>query len=310
LCSEIQFFIAKNQIFMKIDIKDFEYNGNEKFNISESKTKVKDFYESDEAYELQLDTLKKEIDKRQNLMYADSRYAMLMILQASDAAGKDGTIKAVLSGINPAGVVVHSFKRPTEEELSHDFMWRNVLKMPERGKMVFHNRSYYEELLVVKVHPEILTNSQRIPHEFTKDLDKVWEQRYDDIRNYEKYLAHNGTIILKFYLNVSKKVQAERLIERIEDPTKNWKFEEGDVKEREYWKEYQKAYQEMINQTAAKNAPWYVIPADDKKNMRLIITTIILEKMKDLKMEYPVSDEARKATLHNLIDIINKQNED
>ncbi|MDR6564096.1 MULTISPECIES: PPK2 family polyphosphate kinase [Arcicella] len=293
---------------MKIDIKEFEYNGEKKFKIKKSATKVKDFYESEQDYELMMAEIKEVIDKRQSLMYADNRYAMLMILQASDAAGKDGTIKAVLSGINPAGITVHSFKRPTQEELDHDFMWRNMMKMPERGKMVFHNRSYYEELLVVKVHPEILLNSQKIPTEFTKDLDKLWESRYEDIRNYEKYLSRNGTVVLKFYLNVSKKVQAERLIERIQDPTKNWKFEEGDVKERDFWNKYQDAYEEMVNQTAAKHAPWYVVPADDKKNMRLIISSIILHHIKVLDMQYPEADEARQATLQQLIKVIEQQN--
>ncbi len=294
---------------MKIDIKDFEYNGEKKFKIKNSPTKVKDYYESGEEYELMMAEIKDKIDKRQSMMYADSRYAMLMIIQASDAAGKDGTVRAVLSGINPAGISVHSFKRPTQEELDHDFMWRNVLKMPERGKMVFHNRSYYEELLVVKVHPELLKNSQKIPKEFTKDLDKVWEQRYEDIRNYEKYLNRNGTVVLKFYLNVSKKVQAERLIERIKDPTKNWKFEEGDVKEREFWNEYQAAYEEMVNQTAAKHAPWYVVPADDKKNMRLIVSSIILHHIKELDIQFPEADLARQATLLQLIKVIEQQNE-
>ena len=293
---------------MKIDIKDFEYNGDKKFKIKKTPTKIKDFYESEEQYELLIAEIKDKIDKLQSLMYADNRYAMLIMLQASDAAGKDGTIRAVLSGVNPAGIAVHSFKRPTSEELDHDFMWRNMLKMPERGKMVFHNRSYYEELLVVKVHPEILINSEKIPTEFTKDLDKVWAHRYEDIRNYEKYLNRNGIIVLKIYLNVSKKVQGERLIERIQDPTKNWKFEEGDVKERDFWNDYQSAYEEMVNQTAAKYAPWYVIPADDKKNMRLIVSSIILHHLKSIDMKYPAADEARQATLEQLIKVIEQQN--
>lgn len=293
---------------MKIDIKDFEFTSDKKFDIKKSDTKIKDFYQSEEDYNTLMAELRDKMDKHQSLMYAHDRYSMLLIFQASDAAGKDGTIKAVLSGVNPAGVEVHSFKRPSEEELAHDFMWRNTLKMPERGKLNVHNRSYYEETLVVKVHPEILTNYQKIPAEFTKDLDKVWEQRYEDISNYEKYLSRNGTVILKFYLNISKEVQSQRLIERIQDLTKNWKFEEGDVKERDSWKKYQKAYEEMVNETASKNAPWYVIPADDKKNMRLIISTVILEKMKDLKMEYPESTPERQAILQGLINRIKEQN--
>jgi PPK2 family polyphosphate:nucleotide phosphotransferase len=293
---------------MEINIKDFEFTGDKKFDIKKSETKIKDFYQSDEEYEAMMMELSKKIDKLQSLMYAHDRYAMLLILQASDAAGKDGTLKAVLSGVNPAGVSVESFKRPSDNELSHDFMWRNALKMPERGKLVVHNRSYYEEVLTVKVHPEILTEGQKIPAEFTKNLDKVFEQRYEDINNYEKYLARNGTIILKFYLNVSKEVQAERLIERIEDPTKNWKFQEGDVVERDFWKQYQHAYEDMVNETATKNANWYVIPADDKKNMRLIISTIILERMKELDMQFPESTPERQETLKGLVAKIREQN--
>lgn len=293
---------------MAIDIKDFEYTGDKKFDIKKSKTKIKDFYESEEEYNTMMAELHEEMDKNQSLMYAHDRYSMLLILQASDAAGKDGTIKAVMSGVNPAGISVESFKRPSEIELGHDFMWRNTLKLPERGNLMIHNRSYYEEVLTVKVHPEILTKGQKIPAEFTKNLDKVWEQRYEDIKNYEKYLTRNGTVILKFYLNVSKKVQAERLIERIEDPTKNWKFQEGDVTERDFWKKYQHAYEDMVNETASKSAAWYIIPADDKKNMRLIISTIILERMKELNMEYPESTPERQEILKGLIARINEQN--
>lgn len=293
---------------MAIDIKDFEYTSDKKFDIKKSKTKIKDFYESDEEYDVMMTELREKMDKHQSLMYAYDRYSMLLILQASDAAGKDGTIKAVMSGVNPAGISVESFKRPSEIELGHDFMWRNTLKMPERGNLMIHNRSYYEEVLTVKVHPEILTKGQKIPAEFTKNIEKVWEQRYEDIKNYEKYLTRNGTVILKFYLNVSKEVQAERLIERIEDPTKNWKFQEEDVTERDFWKQYQHAYEDMVNETASKSAAWYVIPADDKKNMRLIISTIILEKMKELVMEYPESTPERQTTLKGLISRIKKQN--
>ena len=293
---------------MAIDLKDFEYTGDKKFDIKKSKTKIKDFYESDEQYDVMMAELREKMDKHQSLMYAHDRYSMLLILQASDAAGKDGTIKAVMSGVNPAGITVESFKKPSEIELGHDFMWRNTLKLPERGNLMIHNRSYYEEVLTVKVHPEIMTKGQKIPAELTKNLDKVWEQRYEDIKNYEKYLTHNGTVILKFYLNVSKEVQAERLIERIEDPTKNWKFQEGDVDERDFWKQYQHAYEDMVNETATKSAAWYVIPADDKKNMRLIISTIILEKMKELVMEYPESTPERQKTLKGLIARIKEQN--
>ncbi|MFC0185015.1 polyphosphate:nucleotide phosphotransferase, PPK2 family [Pseudarcicella hirudinis] len=294
---------------MSIKFDDFEFKGDTKFNIKDAPTKVKDLYKNDEDYQVLLSEYHKKIDALQSMMYAHDRYGMLLIFQASDAAGKDGTIKAVFSGINPAGVSVHSFKRPNDEELEHDFMWRNMLKMPKRGMLTVFNRSYYEEVLVVKVHPEILKQSQRIPEELTEDPEKIWQHRYEDISNYEKFSHRNGTRIIKFFLHVSKKEQGERLIERIQDPTKNWKFEEGDVKEREYWKEYQKAYEEMINQTASKNAPWYVVPADDKKNMRLIVAQIILSHLESLKMNYPEPDEARHQALLGLIETIKKQEE-
>lgn len=293
---------------MKINIDEFEHTGKKKFDIKDVPTKVKDLYVSEEDYLTQLSTIRTEIDKYQSLMFADKRYAMLNIFQALDAAGKDGTIKAVYAGVNPAGVVVHGFNRPTAQELSHDFMWRNMVKMPERGQIAVHNRSYYEEVLVVKVHPSILLEGQSIPKEFTKNVDKVWEERYEDIRNYESYLHRNGTIIMKFFLHVSKEEQGRRLVERIQDPKKNWKFDKQDVVERGHWKEYHKAYEELINETAKENAPWYVIPADDKKNMRLIISSLILEKMKTLKMDYPKLLPEEQAELQKLLPIIEEQN--
>jgi PPK2 family polyphosphate:nucleotide phosphotransferase len=223
-----------------------------------------------------------------------------------DAAGKDGTMKAVFQGVHPLGLSFYSFKRPSETELNHDYMWRCFKELPERGKMQVFNRSYYEEVLVVKVHPEILENYQKIPDEL-KGKD-VWKKRYLDIKNFEDYLANNGIVVLKFFLNVSKEEQGSRLIERIEDITKNWKFEEGDIKERGFWDDYQNAYEEMINETSTEKNPWYVVPADDKKNMRLIVAAIIAEKLKELKMNYPEPNEARKQTLLGLIDTIKQQN--
>lgn len=293
---------------MKINIDEFEHTGKKKFEIKDVSTKVKDLYLSEEDYLTQLSAIRTEIDKYQSLMFADKRYAMLNIFQALDAAGKDGTIKAVYAGVNPAGVVVHGFNRPTTQELSHDFMWRNMMKMPERGQIAVHNRSYYEEVLVVKVHPSILLEGQSIPKEFTKNVDKVWEERYEDIRNYESYLYRNGTIVMKFFLHVSKEEQANRLIERIKDPKKNWKFDKQDVVERNFWKEYHKAYEELINETAKEHAPWYVIPADDKKNMRLIISSLILEKLKNVKMDYPKLSPEEQAQLQTLIPTIEEQN--
>jgi PPK2 family polyphosphate:nucleotide phosphotransferase len=247
------------------------------------------------------------MDELQSIMYAHSKYGVLAVFQAMDAAGKDGTMKAVFQGVHPLGMSFYSFKRPSETELNHDYMWRCYKELPERGKMQIFNRSYYEEVLVVKVHPEILENYQKIPDEL-KGKD-VWKKRYQDIKHFEDYLANNGIVVIKFFLNVSKEEQGNRLIERIEDITKNWKFEEGDIKERGFWDEYQKAYEEMINETSTEKNPWYVVPADDKKNMRLIVAKIIVEKLKELKMSYPEPDEARKQTLLGLIDTIKQQNQ-
>ena len=294
----------------KFDSDDFRYNGEREYKTERVATKIKDLYDDTEDYETQITSLRAELDALQSMMYAHNRYGLLVIFQALDAAGKDSTIKHVMAGVNPAGVRVAAFKQPTEAEISHDFLWRNTLQMPERGSITIFNRSYYEEVLVVKIHPNILLEGQEIPAELTKDLDKVWQQRYEDIANYEKYLVRNGIRIVKFFLNISKHEQAERLIARIEDPTKNWKFQEGDVQEREYWNQYHTAYEEAINQTATKKAPWYVIPADDKKNMRLIVSKILLEEMQSMNIFYPESDPARQALLKKLVGVIKKQNEE
>ena len=290
----------------KYNIEDYQITGFEKFKIKNSLTKIKDFYDDKEDYAVILQELQSEMAELQSIMYAHARYGVLVIFQAMDAAGKDGTMKAVFQGVHPLGLSFYSFKRPSETELNHDYMWRCYKQLPERGTMQVFNRSYYEEVLVVKVHPEILENYQKIPDELKEK--NVWEKRYKDIKNFEDYLANNGIVVLKFFLNVSKKEQGERLIERIEDITKNWKFEEGDIKERALWNDYQDAYEEMINETSTKQNPWYAIPANDKKNMRLIVAKTIVEKLKELKMGYPEPDEARKKTLLSLIDTIKQQN--
>ena len=287
----------------------FRIDGTEKFDIKKSSTTFKDIYDDKAEYETMLADFVKELDDLQSKMYAHNRYGLLIIFQAMDAAGKDGTIKHVLSGVNPVGVKIHSFKRPTDTELGHDFLWRTNNVLPQRGTITIFNRSYYEEVLVVKVDPTVLTNSQRLPVELTQDLDKVWEQRYSDIKNLEKYLYRNGIRVIKFFLNVSKKEQADRLIERIEDPNKNWKFEEQDVKVRDQWDEYQKAYQDAINETATKKSPWFVIPADDKKNTRLIVGEIIVEELKKMDMNYPEVSPERAEELQRFIQIIRDQNE-
>ncbi|MEM6806422.1 MAG: PPK2 family polyphosphate kinase, partial [Bacteroidota bacterium] len=247
----------------------------------------------------QLEDYQEEIDDYQNMMYAHDRYGMLLVFQAMDAAGKDSTIRHVMSGINAHGVEVSAFKAPSKEELDHDFMWRTTRKFPPRGRVGIFNRSYYEEVLVVKVHPKIIQKYQRIPLEQIQDLDLVWEQRYEDIRNLESYAYRNGIRVVKFFLNVSKEEQKNRFLARIDTPSKNWKFSGGDVEERQHWDSYMKAYEEAINATATDEAPWYLVPADDKKNMRLIVSQIILQQMAKLDMSYPELDPEAKAELEN-----------
>ncbi|MFN8347602.1 MAG: polyphosphate kinase 2 family protein [Spirosomataceae bacterium] len=291
----------------KINIDPFRYDGSDSFKLKKVSTEIDDLYEDKADYAAQLEAFRNQMDELQSLMYAHNRYGLLVIFQAMDAAGKDSTIKHVLSGVNPVGIKIQSFKRPSDTELEHDFLWRHLLFLPERGNITIFNRSHYEEVLVVKVHPEILTQSQRLPVELTENLDKVWEQRYKDIVNFEKYLFHNGIRVVKLFLNVSQKEQGKQLIERIEDPAKNWKFEENDIKERASWREYMKAYEDAINATATEKAPWYVVPADDKKNMRLIVGQILIEELKKLDMSYPETTSERHLTLKKLIATIQEQ---
>ncbi len=288
--------------------QDFLVDGTKDFVIGKAQTRIKDIYDNKKEYEKMLSDSIRELDEMQNMMYAHNRYGLLVIFQALDAAGKDGTVRHVLSGVNPAGIRVYSFKRPTATELEHDYMWRTTRELPERGAITIFNRSYYEEVLVVKVHPEILTDVQLLPDELKTDVEKVMKNRYKDIRNFEKYLYRNGIRVVKFFLHISKEEQAERLIERIKDPGKNWKFEEGDVKERNYWEAYQKAFEDCINATATPKSPWYVIPADDKKNMRLIVGKIIGEEMEKMDMNYPETSPERAAELQKYIEIIHGQN--
>jgi PPK2 family polyphosphate:nucleotide phosphotransferase len=220
----------------------------------------------------------------QDTLYAQDRWSVLLIFQAMDAAGKDGAIKHVMSGINPQGCQVSSFKIPSSEELDHDFLWRCQKHLPERGRIGIFNRSYYEEVLVVKVHEEIL-GFQKLPE---KLIDKnIWENRFQDIRNFEKYLNRNGTIVIKFFLNLSKEEQKKRFIERVDNPDKNWKFSTSDAKERKFWKNYMVAYEEMIRNTSTEKSPWYVVPADNKPHARIIIASAIINTLDKLKLEYP-----------------------
>jgi PPK2 family polyphosphate:nucleotide phosphotransferase len=225
-----------------------------------------------------------DLEDLQRMLYAQDKYALLLIFQAMDAAGKDGTIRAVMTGINPAGVQVFSFKAPSKEELDHDFLWRTTMRLPERGRIGIFNRSYYEEVLVVRVHPSFL-EAQRLPYSI--DFERLWAERFESIREHEEHLARNGLVILKFWLNVSKEEQRQRFLDRIEEPEKNWKFSTADVKERSFWDDYMQAYEEVLRATSRPWAPWYSIPADDKPYMRVCVAETIVKTMKSLGLKYP-----------------------
>ena len=262
--------------------KDYRYNKKSDF-----VTTVKKPLDRDEAQEALMESVD-EIADLQEKLYADNHHSLLLVFQGMDAAGKDSTINKVTSGVNPAGFQVFSFKKPSSEEMDHNFLWRCWHRMPERGRIGIYNRSYYEEVLVVKVHPAIL-EGRRIPN---KEVNKAfWEKRYDDINAMEKHLANNGTRIVKFFLNVSKKEQKQRFLSRLDDPRKHWKFSSADLNERQFWDQYQDAFREAIDATDKDYAPWYVIPADDKRNMRAIVADIIVDELKDLKLSFPEPDE-------------------
>lgn len=237
------------------------------------------------------------LDEQQRRLYARQRHALLLIFQAMDAAGKDGTIRAVMRGIDPAGCHVFSFKQPSPQELNHDFLWRTSCCLPERGNIGIFNRSYYEEVLIVRVHPEHL-DQQRLPE--PASLQELWQERYESIRCHEQHLARSGTLILKFWLNISQKEQRKRFLSRIDEPEKNWKFSEADVREREHWDAYMEAYQEAIANTARPWAPWYVIPADDKDYMRLCVAEIITANLEQLELEYPRLSETELQRIQSL----------
>jgi PPK2 family polyphosphate:nucleotide phosphotransferase len=230
----------------------------------------------------------------QDKLYAQDRWSLLLVFQAMDAAGKDGTIKHVMSGVNPQGVQVYSFKAPSDEELDHDYLWRSMVRLPERGRIGIFNRSYYEEVLVVRVHPEILEREKLPPPLVTKDL---WEERYEDIRNFERYLSRNGVVVRKFFLHVSKAEQKRRFLARLQNPEKNWKFSAADIKERGHWKDYQRAYEDAIRATATKHAPWFVVPADQKWFTRLVVAAAIVDTLSQIHLQYPILDAAKRKAL-------------
>jgi PPK2 family polyphosphate:nucleotide phosphotransferase len=283
---------------MKIISRTFRVRVRGKVNLSEWPTKVKPFFKSKKQYQKLLEGHVEELNSLQQLHFASNRYALLLIFQGMDAAGKDGAVRHVLSGVNPAGCEVWSFKQPSAEELEHDFLWRTTCRLPERGRIGIFNRSYYEEVLVVRVHPEIL-RAQGLAEEL-RDEKTIWEERFRSIVDLEAHLHRNGTRIIKVFLHLSKDEQRKRFLERIDDPDKNWKFSLADIQERKYWKDYMKAYEACLNATSTHHAPWYVVPADDKENARLIVSQIVLDALNDLKMAYPKTTSKRRQELKSI----------
>lgn len=280
---------------MNIHLKDFRVREGKAVELKKWPTRIKPFYKSKSQYRKLLQKHVDELSALQNLHYASNRYAVLLIFQAMDAAGKDGAIRHVMSGVNPQGCQVFSFKHPSPAELEHDFLWRTTQSLPERGRIGIFNRSYYEEVLIVRVHPEILL-SQRLP-DGVLDEKTIWQERYRSIVDLENHLHRNGTRIIKFFLHLSKEEQCKRFLERIDDPSKNWKFSAVDIEERKYWDQYRLAYEACLGATSSEIAPWYIVPADDKKNARLIVSQVVLEAFKGLKMSYPETDETRRNEL-------------
>ena len=283
---------------MKINTKDFHVRPGEKVKLSEWPTMVKPLCKSKKQYQKLLAEHVEELSSLQRLHYASNHYALLLIFQAMDAAGKDGAIRYVMSGVNPEGCEVFSFKQPSAEELEHDFLWRTTRRLPERGKIGIFNRSHYEEVLVVRVHPEIL-RSQGLPEELC-DEKTVWDGRYRSIVDLESHLYRNGTRTVKIFLHLSKEEQRKRFLERIDEPDKNWKFSLADIHERDYWKHYMTAYEACLSATSTPQAPWYVVPADDKENARLIVSQIVLDALNELKMAYPKTTAKRRRELKSI----------
>ena len=281
---------------MKINSKDFLVKEGKKIEITKWPTIVRPVYKSKEQYRQMLKEHIEELSSLQNLLYASNRYSVLLIFQSMDAAGKDSSIKHVMSGVNPQGCQVFSFKHPSTEELEHDFLWRTTTCLPERGRIGIFNRSYYEEVLIVRVHPEIL-DSEGLDGKSNKKI--VWQERYNSIIDLENHLYRNRTRIIKFFLHISKEEQRKRFLKRIDDPKKNWKLSLADMKERTFWHQYMNAYEACLSSTSTANAPWYVIPADDKENAHLIISQIILDTLKGFKMAYPPSNIKRKQELQS-----------
>jgi PPK2 family polyphosphate:nucleotide phosphotransferase len=288
-----------------IEISDYRVSAGSSVSLDRWPTSVEPFYESKKEYKKFLAAGTKQLSELQRMFYAHNRYALLLIFQAMDAAGKDGAIRHVMSGINPQGCQVFSFKHPSPQELEHDFLWRTQLALPERGRIGIFNRSYYEEVLIVRVRPEIL-KAQGLP-DSVMDEQSIWKGRYRSIVNSENHLYRNGTRIIKFFLHLSPEEQRKRLIARIDDPDKNWKFSEADVLQREAWDEYMQAYEACLSNTSTSEAPWYVIPADDKKNARLIVSQVILDTLSGLNLHYPPTSKARHKELLAIRRLLEKE---
>ena len=284
---------------MKIVSNDFRVREGDEVNLSKLATGIEPICKSRDAYQALLTEHIAKLSALQELLYASNRHAVLLIFQAMDAAGKDGAIKHVMSGVNPQGCQVFSFKHPSAAELQHDFLWRTTRDLPERGRIGIFNRSYYEEVLIARVHPEIL-RSEGLPdeqHDEKHDEKIVWRHRYRSIVDLERHLSRNGTQIIKFYLHLSKEEQRKRFIQRIDESEKNWKFSQADVDERQFWKQHMKAYEDCMGETSTSEAPWYIVPADDKQNTHLIVSRIILDTIEALEMAYPKSSDRRRQEL-------------
>ena len=286
---------------MNINSENFRVSTDEKVKLSKWSTRMKPGYTSQAHYQELLAEHIQKLSAQQSRLYASNRYALLLIFQGMDASGKDGAIQHVMSGVNPQGCEVFSFRQPSAEELEHDFLWRSTCRLPERGRIGIFNRSYYEEVLIVRVHPEIL-HSQGLPDELIQET--IWDERYRSIADLENHLHRNGTRIIKFFLHLSKDEQRKRFLARIDEPDKNWKFNSADIQERSFWNDYQQAYEACLTATSTKEAHWYVVPADDKENARIIVSQIILDTLDKLGLSYPEVDQARRQQLQSIRTIL------
>ena len=289
---------------MKIDTKDYRLRTRRRVQLHKWPTKVEPICRSDNEYQTLLREHVAALSKLQRLHYAAGHFSLLVIFQALDAAGKDGAIRHVMSGVNPEGCEVFSFKQPSAEELEHDFLWRSTCRLPERGRIGIFNRSYYEEVLVVRVHPEILRAQHLAPA--LLDDKKIWKHRYESIVDFEKHLHRNGTRVVKIFLHLSKEEQRKRFLARIDDADKNWKFSLADIHERKYWKRYTKAYETCLEATTTHHAPWYVVPADDKDSARLIVSQIVVDALASLHPEYPKTTAKRRRELHTIKKVLTR----